>query len=324
MAYERNTRGGDRDDFYGGTAAEHYGAGRDGYGRDYGRQAYGRQEFGGEGYEQGDRPRAGDRDGQRGWNSEDRRRGYDGSAGDRGSYERSHGARDLPAGDRWRRVGVYGAARDEDRGDGRDAYRQQRGSYSRQPQDHDDDRGFLARAGDEVRSWYGDEEAERRREADARHSDHETGRSSYGRDEHYHSWRAQQLSAFDRDYHEYRQENQAKFHSEFAVFRSERQGQRDLLAQVTEHAEVVGSDGQHVGTVDKVRGDRIVLTKNDADAGGRHHSIPSRWLQSADGGKVVLRKTASEAQQHWPDEEREEQGDKGLFGDRDERQLDEG
>jgi len=32
----------------------------------------------------------------------------------------------------------------------------------------DDDRGFFERAGDEVRSWFGDEEAERRREMDLR------------------------------------------------------------------------------------------------------------------------------------------------------------
>ena len=32
----------------------------------------------------------------------------------------------------------------------------------------DDDRGFFERAGDEVRSWFGDEEAERRRERDVR------------------------------------------------------------------------------------------------------------------------------------------------------------
>ena len=67
--------------------------------------------------------------------------------------------------------------------------------------------------------------------------------------------------------------------------------------------EVVGSDGSHVGKVDKVRGDRIILTKNDTDAGGHHHSIPSRWVQSVDD-KVTLRKTAEEAKAHWRDEER--------------------
>jgi hypothetical protein len=67
--------------------------------------------------------------------------------------------------------------------------------------------------------------------------------------------------------------------------------------------DVVGSDGAHVGTVDKVRGDRILLTKSDVDAGGRHHSIPSRWIDSVDD-KVTIRKTAEDAKAHWRDEER--------------------
>ena len=40
-----------------------------------------------------------------------------------------------------------------------------------------DDRGFFERAGDEVRSWFGDEEAERRRERDIRRDE---GRSAFG------------------------------------------------------------------------------------------------------------------------------------------------
>ena len=67
---------------------------------------------------------------------------------------------------------------------------------------------------------------------------------------------------------------------------------------------MVGSDGQHVGTVDKVRGARVILTKNDQDAGGHHHSFPSSWLQSVDGGKVTLSKTAADAKAAWKDEER--------------------
>ena len=52
----------------------------------------------------------------------------------------------------------------------RDPYRE-RGS-GREPQrgfGGDADRDFFARAGDEVRSWFGDEDAERRRERDARY-----------------------------------------------------------------------------------------------------------------------------------------------------------
>ncbi|RYD20930.1 MAG: DUF2171 domain-containing protein, partial [Lysobacteraceae bacterium] len=169
-----------------------------------------------------------------------------------------------------------------------------------------------ARAGDEVRSWFGDDEAERRREADARYDERSYGnpgdrssgsRSSSTHDDHYHNWRSTQIAALDRDYDEYRNENRTKFENEFSSWRTERQGQRSSLSQVTEHMEVVGSDGSHVGTVDKVKGDRILLTKNDRDAGGVHHSIPSRWIKTVDS-KVNLSKSADEAKAAWKEEER--------------------
>jgi hypothetical protein len=166
---------------------------------------------------------------------------------------------------------------------------------------HDDDRGFFERAGDEVRSWFGDEEAERRRERD---------QYGYGRDDDYHGWRRSQIAALDRDYDEYRRENRTRFENEFSTWRNERQTQRGALGRVTEHMDVVGSDGAHVGTVDKVGGDRIVLTRSDSDAGGRHHSIPSRWIRSVDD-RVTISKTADEAHAHWRDEERSQ----ALFGD---------
>jgi osmotically-inducible protein OsmY len=213
----------------------------------------------------------------------------------RGAYA-SDGHRFTETGDRDRDRG--GWSRDDDRGNGN------RGrSYGGQPQGYDyQDRGFFERAGDEVRSWFGDEEAERRREYDQRYDERMGSQSSYGRDSDYHNWRRTQIDALDRDYHEYRQENAKKFENEFGNWRTERQTQRGSLSKVTEHMEVVGSDGEHVGTVDKVRGDRIILTKNDSDAGGRHHSIPSRWIRSVED-KVTITKTASEAQSQWKDEE---------------------
>lgn len=183
----------------------------------------------------------------------------------------------------------------------------QQRDYGRQPQGYNyQDRGFLNRAGDEVRSWFGDEDAERRRERDARYDQ----QSDHDRDNDYGSWRQGQIAALDRDYSEYRNENRTKFNSEFSNWRTERQGQRTSLGSVTEHMDVVGSDGSHVGTVDKVRGDRIILTKNDQDAEGRHHSIPSRWIDQVDD-KVTLRKTAEQAQSEWRDEERNQ----ALFGE---------
>ena len=174
-----------------------------------------------------------------------------------------------------------------------------RGDQRPYPRGREDDRGFFDRAGDEVRSWFGDEEAERRRDIDQRRDAYRANHP----DEYYRAWRSSRIAELDRDYDEYRRENAKRFENEFSTWRSERQGQRDGLNRVTEHMEVVGSDGEHLGTVDKVRGDRILLTKSDVDAGGHHHSIPSRWIRSVDD-KVTLAKTAEQARNHWRDEER--------------------
>ena len=75
-----------------------------------------------------------------------------------------------------------------------------------------------------------------------------------------------------------------------------------LLGKVVEHMEVVGSDGKHVGTVDGVRGDTIVLTRSDPDSGGVHHGIPAIWIRQVED-KVILNLPALQAQAEWQSEE---------------------
>ncbi|QDZ07014.1 DUF2171 domain-containing protein [Sphingomonas panacisoli] len=299
MGYERYPRGRSQDDWNRDNdeaAARDYGTGSNpGYGRDdYGERGY---------YSRNRTQDFASRGGQYGSQYGN---DYRTSASDRGYSD--YNAIDYGSG--------YGGNREfqRDRDYGRGAgggassggYHGNLG-YMREAQGYDrQNRGFLDRAGDEVRSWFGDDDAERRRQMDAQNA----------RDRDYHTWRSGQIDALDRDYDEYRRENQQKFSNEFGTWRTERQGQRTSLSRVNEHMDVVGSDGEHIGTVDKVRGDRIILTKSDADAGGRHHSIPSRWIQSVDD-KVTVRKTADEAKAHWRDEERG-----AFFGD-DDRNRDE-
>ncbi|MDO9707607.1 DUF2171 domain-containing protein [Paracraurococcus lichenis] len=68
-------------------------------------------------------------------------------------------------------------------------------------------------------------------------------------------------------------------------------------SQVKEHMEVVGSDGQHVGTVDKVEGDRIKLTKQDDPDGSHqhHHYVAVSGIASVEGNKVKLNMPAERA-----------------------------
>ena len=63
---------------------------------------------------------------------------------------------------------------------------------------------------------------------------------------------------------------------------------------IRERMEVVRSDGEHVGTVDRLDGsDRIKLMRNDS-ADGKHHFIPTDWVDNVDQ-YVHLNKPADEA-----------------------------
>ena len=60
---------------------------------------------------------------------------------------------------------------------------------------------------------------------------------------------------------------------------------------IKEHAEVIGADGVHVGTVDRVEGDRIKLTRKDSGEGsheGHHHYISMGLVAGVEGNKVRL------------------------------------
>ena len=62
-------------------------------------------------------------------------------------------------------------------------------------------------------------------------------------------------------------------------------------ASIREHMEVIGADGVHVGTVDKVEGQRIKLTKRDSGEGahrGHHRYIPLSLVAEVEGQKVRL------------------------------------
>jgi hypothetical protein len=63
------------------------------------------------------------------------------------------------------------------------------------------------------------------------------------------------------------------------------------LSQIQEHAEVIGADGVHVGTVDGVEGNRIKLTKKDSGQGsheGHHHYIDGGLVATVKDGTVRL------------------------------------
>jgi hypothetical protein len=59
---------------------------------------------------------------------------------------------------------------------------------------------------------------------------------------------------------------------------------------IREHMEVIGADGVHLGTVDRVEGDRIKLIRTDSGIGHEehHHYIPRGLVADVEGDKVRL------------------------------------
>jgi hypothetical protein len=67
---------------------------------------------------------------------------------------------------------------------------------------------------------------------------------------------------------------------------------------IREHMEVIGADGVHLGTVDRIDGDRIKLTKTDSGEGshqGHHHFISRGLVADVEGNQVRLSANADVA-----------------------------
>lgn len=67
---------------------------------------------------------------------------------------------------------------------------------------------------------------------------------------------------------------------------------------IREHMEIIGADGVHVGTVDRLDGDRIKLTRKDSGEGshiGHHHYVPMALVAEVEGNRVRLSANAAVA-----------------------------
>lgn len=61
------------------------------------------------------------------------------------------------------------------------------------------------------------------------------------------------------------------------------------LSQIAEHMEIIGADGVHIGTVDRLEGDRIKMTKADSGShSDHHHYISGGLVAGVEGNQVRL------------------------------------
>jgi hypothetical protein len=289
-------------------------------------------------------------DSERRWRGDDDRdfRGSDRERGFRGDHERDRDRDDNRGffdrmGDEFR--SWFGDERDErdqrgdrsgrweryDRDDNRPRSSFSREEYARSGSEHrnfargpDDDR--FDRSGREYRPMAGDysRSGDPERESPWQRDDYRrtsfagsTARSNHD-DDHYHGWRRRQVDSLDRDYEDYRRERASKFEDDFGSWRERRQSKRELLRGIRENMDVIGSDNEHVGTVDRVAGDRLILTRSDPEAGGVHHSLSCSDIDRIEDNRVILDLSADKARNRWRDERREralfEREDQGRSG----------
>lgn len=70
------------------------------------------------------------------------------------------------------------------------------------------------------------------------------------------------------------------------------------IDQIREGMEVIGADGVHLGTVDRVEGQRIKLTRADSGQGsheGHHHFLSAGLVAEVEGEQVRLSANAGNA-----------------------------
>lgn len=68
----------------------------------------------------------------------------------------------------------------------------------------------------------------------------------------------------------------------------------DLMVHAKGTGAMKGESGVHVGTVDHLEGDQWIKLKKDGSEDGRHHWIPTDWVERADNNAIYLKKTPEE------------------------------
>ncbi|MGI8747358.1 MAG: DUF2171 domain-containing protein [Deinococcus sp.] len=70
---------------------------------------------------------------------------------------------------------------------------------------------------------------------------------------------------------------------------------QDMVGRITEHLQVKDLNGEHVGTVDHLEGDRIKLTRSGSPD-GQHHYVQLSDVRSVDDVAVYLEKSRDDLQ----------------------------
>jgi len=70
-------------------------------------------------------------------------------------------------------------------------------------------------------------------------------------------------------------------------------------SEIRERMKVVGSDGQPIGTVEKVEGNRVKLTNDDPSAKGQQRYIQLDSVASVQQNEIRMRQSAQDVKRQW-------------------------
>jgi hypothetical protein len=68
-------------------------------------------------------------------------------------------------------------------------------------------------------------------------------------------------------------------------------------SQIMDHMQILGSDGQQLGSVERVEGSSRIKYAPKGAAGGGDHFIPLAWVASVEGQTIRLNKSSHDVQQ---------------------------
>ena len=70
-------------------------------------------------------------------------------------------------------------------------------------------------------------------------------------------------------------------------------------SQIRDHMQIVGSDGQQLGSVERVNGSSRIKFTRKGVADGADHFIPLDWVAAVEGQTVRLSKSSHDVQQEF-------------------------
>jgi hypothetical protein len=85
------------------------------------------------------------------------------------------------------------------------------------------------------------------------------------------------------------------------------------INQVSAHMEIFGADGVRLGTVDKVVGTRIKMTRADSGSHGHHHYVSEGLIAAVEGNIVRLSANADNAALLEEEQDGSALGEQSLF-----------